>query len=74
MKKKIFKKIFEKEIKAYEKEIDWLKDIIRIANNDEVEHAKMLLLYEEELERLERENQILTLIIESLNLYERRNV
>ena len=81
MKKKLFKKIFKKEIdiyeekiNAYEREIDWLKDIIRIANDDEVEHAKMLQLYEEELTRLEKQNEILTLIIGSLKLYERGNI
>ena len=81
MKKKLFKKIFKKEIdiyeekiNAYEREIDWLKDIIRIANDDEVEHAKMLQLYEEELTRLEKQNEILTLIVGSLKLYERGNI
>ena len=34
----------------------------------------MLQLYEEELIRLENENKILTLIIESLKLYEGKNV
>ena len=81
MKKKLFKKIFKKEIdiyeekiNAYEREIDWLKDIIRIAYDDEVEHAKMLQLYEEELTRLEKQNEILTLIVGSLKLYERGNI
>lgn len=74
MKKKLFKKIFAKEIKIYEKEIDWLKDIIKAISEDIEEHGKMLQLYEEELIRLENENKILTLIIESLKLYEGKNV
>lgn len=74
MKKKLFRKIFKKEIEIYEREIDWLKDIIRIANDDEVEHAQMFHLYEEELTHLERQNEILTLIIGSLKLYERENI
>ena len=74
MKKKLFKKIFAKEIKIYEKEIDWLKNIIKAISEDIEEHGKMLQLYEEELIRLENENKILTLIIESLKLYEGKNV
>lgn len=74
MKKKLFKKIFTKEIKMYEKEIDWLKNIIKAISEDIEEHGKMLQLYEEELIRLENENKILTLIIESLKLYEGKNV
>ena len=81
MKEKLFKKIFKKEIdiyeekiNAYEREIDWLKDIIRIANDSEMEHAQMFHLYEEELVRLEKQNEILTLIIGSLKLYERGNI
>lgn len=74
MKKKLFKKIFAKEIKIYEKEIDWLKDIIKAISEDIEEHGKMLQLYEEELIHLENENKILTLIIESLKLYEGKNV
>ena len=67
-------KSYEKELKIYEKEIDWLKDIIKDISEDIEEHGKMLQLYEEELIRLENENKILTLIIESLKLYEGKNV
>ena len=71
MKKKLFRKIFKKEIEAYEKEIGWLKEVIRVAGEEEEEHGKMLQLYEEELIFLERQNELLTFIIESFKLYEK---
>lgn len=73
MRNKLFKKIFKKEIEMYKNEIKWLNDIMKAMSEDMEEHGKMLQLYEEELTRLENENKILTLIVESLKLYERRN-
>lgn len=73
MRNKLFKKIFKKEIEMYENEIKWLNDIMKAISEDMEEHGKMLQLYEEELTRLENENKILTLIVESLKLYEGRN-
>ena len=73
MRNKLFKKIFKKEIEMYKNEIKWLNDIIKAMSEDMEEHGKMLQLYEEELTRLENENKILTLIVESLKLYEGRN-
>ena len=57
----------------YKDEIKWLNDIMKAMSEDIEEHGKMLQLYEEELTRLENENKILTLIVESLKLYEGRN-
>lgn len=73
MRNKLFKKIFKKEIEMYKNEIKWLNDIMKAMSEDMEEHGKMLQLYEEELTRLENENKILTLIVESLKLYEGRN-
>lgn len=74
MRNKLFNKIFKKEIEMYKDEIKWLNDIMKVMSEDIEEHGKMLQLYEEELIRLENENKILTLIIESLKLYEGKNV
>lgn len=73
MRNKLFNKIFKKEIEMYKDEIKWLNDIMKAMSEDIEEHGKMLQLYEEELTRLENENKILTLIVESLKLYEGRN-
>lgn len=78
LKRWLFNKIFKDEIEEY-KEI--IKELCRdleseildnIRNIKELKEANdMSKLYEEEVTRLENENKIMTLIIESMKLYEK---
>lgn len=62
-----FKKwLFRKEIEKYE----WM---INTLSGDLTDANEYIDLYEEEIDKLERENRMLTMIIESLKLYDNKN-
>ena len=65
MKKWLFGKIFRKELKEKE-------ELIAFILEDFSEQLRMMMLYEEELDRLENELKITNLILESLKLYGNR--
>ena len=62
MKRRLMKLLFKKEVKDYEEHISFLLGDIK-------ELIEMQQLYEDEVNKLTNENRILSLIIESVDIY-----
>ena len=62
MKRRLMKLLFKKEVKDYEEHISFLLVDIK-------ELIEMQQLYEDEVNKLTNENRILSLIIESVDIY-----
>lgn len=62
MKRKLMKLLFKKEIKEYDEHIAFLL-------GEMSELVEMQKLYDDEVNKLTNENKILSLIIESIDLY-----